>query len=240
MNNIWLDESEITRLADGELDIESQNDILAKCEAAPDGYRIIALAFIENMRIANLLNDLDSTSDPSDASHIGCSLPQTQTQTLPQTVAPIKKPNVDTAARSRAWQRGAWLCSIAASLTIGILIGVRSPDPSDPRGGAAVNSSAPIVDSTNASLPAMNPVPQNEMLANRPRARATAPYNQQTLTSLARELKPQPTLDDEAINLLRDNGLRVDRASHLFVFEMPDGNQLAVPAEFTFVRSITE
>ena len=61
--------------------------------------------------------------------------------------------------------------------------------------------------------------------------------DEETLVSLANHLKPTPTLNEETVQMLKENGLLVDRRNHIFLFEAADGYQIAIPAEFTLLRS---
>ena len=228
------------RFVDGELTTTEENDFLARCEAEPAGYRQLALALVEQRRLAAMLSQL------RDDQQTQIPLPITKSSYLPTAKQPASR-----------WATR-WMFSLAASLLIGLFLGYAIPFSGDsqsglkpdfkPDSGSLVSEQQPDTNSqivgVQDHLPAYPNADPNAdgSLPIRSVASGHTPLDdywddEETLVSLARELKPRPTLDEETVHLLRDNGLNVNRHQHVFLFEMSDGSRLAVPAEFTFLSS---
>lgn len=217
------------RFVDGELNVEQENAFVASCEAEPDCYRELALALIERNRLAEMLADLNSPAEPNQPA------PVTKAGYKPMVAKGNHQEN------SNAMWR--WLPTLAATLLIGMFVGYASPHPLK---DVPVNNSVP--DSIAASEDDDEARTTSKLASPAPRmntANTVQPavasermlQDEETLISLARRLKPTPTLNDQTVQMLRDSGLSVDRRNHIFLFEAADGYQIAIPAEFTFLRS---
>lgn len=201
------------RYVDGELSFEEENDVLAMCERSPEHYRHLALAMIERRRVGQLLAEIDGLS-------VACDEPLLSTAEV--------SPDGEQRASTKAWM---WLAVFAASLLCGAVLGygIRGFDGARPGDDLKI-AAVPELDMEKSAVPATTDSDKSERLSN-------DLGGEETLVNLARHLKPTPTLDEQAVRMLTDNGVDVQRHSHVFLFEVSDGRQLAIPAEFTFLRT---
>lgn len=225
-------------MADGELTVEEEAKLLAACEQDPDGYRMLALSLVEHRRMALALRDW------------------AEEESLLNAPLPVVKETYPSSEKSqqRSESRWGWLSAIAASLIVGVIVGYSSIRFSDDYATENISSLAGnrIVSKSSDGNPTTDVPPSSESVAESQQMPGVASHDlkdhapayvsnpfddQETLVSLARELKPQPTLDDQAIRLLSDSGIQVERHNHVFLFDMSDGQRLAIPAEFTVLRS---
>jgi hypothetical protein len=222
-----------SRFADNELTTDEENLLLASCERNPDRYRQLALAMVERRRIGQLLaevNDLSSTGDWANVS--------VDTTTCVQSGSA----NPAASHHQNILKAFIQIGVFAASLLVGIIVGYGTGRrfPND-----AVTSSAvtmvPVNDSEPIDGVASSETPDANLPVGRSVGDATvngdAAQSDETLVTLARRLKPTPTLDDQAVRALLDNGVDVERHNHVFLFDVSDGRQLAIPAEFTVLRT---
>lgn len=217
MNDVSKDFVDLcARFVDGELSPEEENRVLATCEQYPEHYRRLALAMIERRRINQFL--------------AGCDDFIVTTDSAVTSVADATSPEKAWSQR-RAKGASTWLVMLAASLLMGAFVGygargfsVTEPDE--------VSDVAEIVDRENA--PSERAIEPNPIEVARPSDDAIV---EETFVNLARRLKPTPTLDDKAVRLLTDNGVDVERHKHVFLFDVSDGRQVAIPAEFTVLRT---
>ena len=215
------------RFADGELPHDEQNLLLAACEQQPERYRELALAMVERRRMAELLEDFADVEQVT-------------------AVAPMPITKVGYASKERAAGSGvstrSWLATLAASLLLGVVVGLGTArlefGPSPQSTSSVAQQEVEDADDLAAAQESFADAQLRDDSFVAEADSAVNPFeNQETLVSLARELKPNPTLDAQTVRLLNDSGVNVERHNHVFLFDISDGRRLAIPAEFTVLRS---
>lgn len=210
-----------SRFVDGELSHKEENHVLAMCEQFPEHYRTLALAIVEDRRIGQLLKDGDGSDGMLDQPGFWAA----DSGEIPNRIVKRSK-------RSR------WLpiTALAGCLLAGIAVGygVRG------LGAAGPNASSDVAATTG-------PEGEQSILSTIDATKNADPKEpgfleselngKDSFVSLARQLKPTHTLDDQAVRLLTNNGVDVRRHRHVFLFDVSDGRQLAIPAEFTFLST---
>jgi len=206
------------RLVDGELSDVEENQVLAMCEQFPDNYRRLALAMVERRRIGQILADVDGLTgncDQHKGHHSGVS----------QAIGDQSRP--------ATWMRAT---ALAASLLAAVAVGYGVRDFNADEPSAAGNVAA--VTGREIDLPILPNVDLPEGSdAKDPESPTSEADEKESFVNLAQQLKPTPTLDDQTVRLLSNNGVDVRRHRHVFLFDVSDGRQLAIPAEFTFLST---
>jgi hypothetical protein len=112
---------------------------------------------------------------------------------------------------------------LAASLAIGFIVGygvMRDREDEKP---------VSPIDVATMDRPAENVAP---FVGDR-----VFPDSPETLVRFVREMEQQSLLPDEVVRELDAGGVQLEPRSSLFVFDLPDGRRVAVPAQITNVSN---
>ncbi|XZE55407.1 hypothetical protein SH139x_001418 [Planctomycetaceae bacterium SH139] len=252
MQESEIEELQRERFVDGELSPQQEDDFLAACEAQPERYRSLALSFVEARRWSQALRE-------GPLSFAIKQQPQPPQKLQP--IAASRPAAVDRLSWTR-WLSGLAAALLIGAFTGYLAAPVKtsyplSPvnTPSDaptrlaqqtdspntkpldhgPQTGASDQPPAAPASANNlanASLPdtnqdthqAVNRAPNRQPLGSL--------GDRQTLAKLVRHLEPQPMFPQSTVEQLASDGVMVDQSTRLFLIELPDGQQLAVPAQF--------
>lgn len=214
---VWMD-----RLVEGELDEPSRRALLLRLDAQPDGWRRLALAFLEAQAWRSALGAVAAEGlEPS---------PRPTRRATPWTAA-------------RPWLARA--AGILAVFAVGWGLGRSNQPPAhDPSGGAGVIVATthpadpvpppvpiPAADPTPAPVPERPPapeVPEEYVQAPAPASASAPPADSAAALLLSRQAQER----------LRQRGFEVQRRPALAAVQLQDGRQAVIPVEDVMVRYV--
>lgn len=201
----------LDKFVDGELDEAGQRALLARMDDEPDGWRRLALAFVENQAWRENLSAAPISVTPARPSH-----------------------------RERANRNPSWL-SIALSVLVALGVGLSagrvwqskfsgSPNETLPRGTIAKNGETNRANDRVPSVIQGNPQVGlvSFTLDGTP---IQLPVYDSATAGPATLAKSSSTIPREALRALRNTGHEVKRQNHLWPIELADGRQIVVPVE---------
>jgi len=247
MQESEIEELQRERFVDGELTPQQEDDFLAACEAQPERYRLLALSFVEARRWSQALREeplslaFQQHSRRSSSSRMASDRHPSLLRWLSglaaalligaftgYLVAPVKTSNPLGSANSPS-DAETRLAQQSNSPNIKPLNNGQlddGPQVGTSQQPGAVAASADNL--ANTTLPDMNQAMNN---ASNPQPLGSL-GDRQTLAKLVRHLEPQPVFPQSTVEQLATDGVMVDQSTRLFLIELPDGQQLALPAQF--------
>lgn len=209
---------QLALFVDSELSSEEESLLLAWCERDPAKYRDLALALVERKRLQEAFAECPGWDALAEAFPLG--KPQEQ----------VEEKNAALGGQvlgqrfEQVWgSRWSWLGGLAASLLIGFGLGYGVL-----RDRMDEQLMSPIeIANLDHSTDKVDPLVGDRVF----------PDNPETLVRFIREMEQQSFLPDEVVRELDADGVQLEPRSSLFVFDLPDGRRVAVPAQITNVSN---
>ncbi len=219
----FLDERTLQRCVDGELSEAEQQALLLQLDRSPEGWRKVALAFIEHQLWSQAGRDF--VHEP------------------PLPLAAPADPEPET-RRDHSWLRHTML---AACTLIAVGLGYLGGTQRDWLGGFSSASTSPPMDNSTAAVEQTHPVNITKPVPTRPARRGLAPVMQVQVLPSGENGQPimlpvydadellrhgpldQPLLSAEVLQNLRDQGVQIEQESHLYQMPNSQNRKLVVP-----------
>lgn len=234
----------LDRLADGELPLDEQRQLLTVLENQPDGWRRCALAFVESQALRGEMQ------------HITTDNPLSQLADREQTIAIA--PRAD--GQRRSSNRWRWF-AMAASVLMAFLLGIAAQNwlpksglkdypqqiavtqPETPSASPQENTMAATEKQSDPSTGASTKKWQ-ALKVTIPSADGTSEQTVQVPLVAADEQKlktmmekQEPLLSDVALEALQSTGHEVTQHRAYYPVQLEDGTQAVVPMDFVEVRN---
>lgn len=257
MQESEIEELQRERFVDGELSPQQEDDFLAACEAQPERYRSLALSFVEARRWSQALRDEPLNLAIQQRSQTSQPPQQSQRVSASHPAAVDRRGWTRwLSGLAAALLIGAFTGYLAAPAKLSNQLGPANP-PSDAPTKLAQQTSSPNtrplengpldngpLDNDQQASPSEQPAdvtaaadnlanaaqPEMNRVSNRQPLGSLG--DRQTLAKLVRHLEPQPMFPQSTVEQLASDGVMVDQSTRLFLIELPDGQQLALPAQF--------
>ena len=219
-----LDDLTIQRCVDGELDEVSQQALLTELETSPDGWRRLALAFVENQIFSQACRDQPPT-EPAP-------------QVRPSTATP----------RRRLWRR---VATLAMTACLGLVVGLSvRPQPAAIAPPVVTSTgTAPSTaighSSTNATIvnAQSNPLPPSSPWGDLVLVRVRVPtkdgYQEVDLPGYASRPSSEVTREvfpPEVIAQFQERGYQLESERELYTASIGNGRSLTVPVNTVHIR----
>lgn len=195
----FADDTDLTRLAAGELSIDEENDVLIACEADPRHWRAVALAHIEFRQLSSVL-DVE-----------GDSLVDNGTTKVSQ-----RDPTLSGSERRR--NSLALVCAAAASLAFAVITAGMAgywagAQPNETTLANAADERPLVVEVTHSVPTTSEPI---GAVASNPAMPELGQWR-------------HPLINDRTRLVLRDLGLDVQEDLEIHVVDLDDGSTVALP-----------